>query len=210
LNEILYIKCRQKGFSPKHVCEVGVYLPETSNILGFIKDGVKSTLVEPLPECIAAINNAFGNLNNVKLHPVAVSDTPGELKLFLAESSSFAADLTSSPALKNDNYSIKTANTLTVKSVTFDTIDDGTIDLISIDTEGSEWFVLKHMVSRPAVISVELKTKHYVNPFIKEIQMWMDSNGYEIWYIEKSDTVYIKKGFFKLTFFEKLNKAIKQ
>jgi hypothetical protein len=66
------------------------------------------------------------------------------------------------------------------------------------------------MVSRPSVISVELKTKHYVNPFLKEIQMWMDSNGYEKWYIEKSDTVYIKKGFFKLTFFEKLNKAIKQ
>lgn len=210
MNETLYNKCRQKGFSPNHVCEVGVYLPETSNILGFIKDGVKSTLVEPLPECITAINSAFGNLNNVKLHPVAVSGTSGEIELFLAESSSFVADLSSSPAIKNDNYSKQTAETITVKSVTFDMIDDGTIDLLSIDTEGSEWFVLKHMVSRPSVISIELKTKHYENPFLKEIQLWMETNGYEIWYIEKSDTVYIKKGFFKLTFVEKLNKAIKQ
>lgn len=210
MNETLYNKCKEKGFSPKHVCEVGVYLPETSNILGFIKDGVRSTLVEPLPECITAINNAFGNLNNVSLHPVAVSGISGEIDLFLADSSSFAAELTSSPALKNDNYSKQTAETITVKSVTFDMIDDGTIDLISIDTEGSEWFVLKHMVSRPAVISVELRTKHYVNPFLNEIQMWMDTNGYETWYIEKSDTVYIKKGLFKLTFFEKLNKTIKQ
>jgi len=210
MNETLYNKCRQKGFSPEHVCEVGVYYPETSNILGFIKEGVKSTLVEPLPGCITAINNAFGNLNNVYLHPVAVSGNSGEIDLFLAESSSFAADISSSPALKNDKYSKSEGETITVRSVTFDMIDDGTIDLLSIDTEGSEWFVLKHMVSRPAVISVELKTKHYVNPFLKEIQMWMETNGYEIWYIEKSDTVFIKKGLFKLTFVEKLNKAIKQ
>jgi len=206
MNETLYNKCKQKGFTPGHVCEVGVYYPETSNILGFIKEGVKSTLVEPLPECITAINNAFGNLNNIKLHPVAVSGNSGEIDLFLAESSSFAADLSSSPALKNDNYSKQTAETITVKSVTFDMIDDGTIDLLSIDTEGSEWFVLKHMVSRPSVISVELKTKHYVNPFLNEITTWMKTNGYEVWYTEKSDTVYIKNGLFKLTFWEKLRR----
>lgn len=206
MNETLYNKCRQKGFSPEHVCEVGVYYPETSNILGFIKEGVKTTLVEPLPECIEAIHKTFGNLNNVNLHPVAVGNSAGEIKLFLAESSSFAADLSSSPALKNDNYSKQTAETITVKSVTFNMIDDGTIDLISIDTEGSEWFVLKHMVSRPSVISVELKTKHYVNPFLNEITTWMKTNDYEVWYIEKSDTVFMKRGFFELTFWEKLRR----
>lgn len=206
MNETLYSKCIQKGFSPNHVCEVGVYLPETSNILGFIKDGVKTTLVEPLPECINAINRTFGNLNNVNLYPVAVSDTSGDLKLFLAESSSFAANLGSSPALKNDKYSTSEGETISVKSVTFDMVDDGTIDLISIDTEGSEWFVLKHMVSRPSVISVELKSKRYVNPFLNEIQNWMKTNSYEVWYTEKSDTVFMKNGFFELTFWEKFKR----
>lgn len=206
MNETLYNKCKDKGFSPGHVCEVGVYFPDTSNILGFIKDGIKTTLVEPLPECIEAINKTFGNLNNVKLHPVAAADSTGKTELYLAESSTFVSNPNSSPALKNDNYSKSGGKTITVNSVKFSEIDDGTIDLISIDTEGSEWFILKHMISRPKVISVELKTKHYVNPYLNEISSWMNVNEYEVWYTEKSDTIFMKNGFFKLTFWEKFRR----
>jgi hypothetical protein len=60
-----------------------------------------------------------------------------------------------------------------VRCTTFDRLDDGSIDLISIDTEGSEWFVLKYITSRPDVISIETHGAAYTNPYLDEIQRWM-------------------------------------
>ncbi|MBK8554209.1 MAG: FkbM family methyltransferase [Ignavibacteria bacterium] len=82
-------------------------------------------------------------------------------------------------------------------------MDDGTIDLLSVDIEGGEWFVVKHLVSRPDVISIETHWKNYSNPYLKEINEWMSDNDYQIWYIDKSDTVYFKNNLFKLTVLEK-------
>jgi FkbM family methyltransferase len=204
MNETLYLKCKKKNYTPAQVCEVGVYYPETSNILGFIKEGIKTTLIEPLPECIELINLYFAEYPNVKLHPFAIAEKSGEIEMFLNDSSSFAASLQSSPALKNDRYDRDEGKRIVLQAKTFDEIDDGKIDLISIDVEGSEWFVLKHMLSRPDVISLELKSKHYINPFIKEINNWLSENGYIKWYDNRSDSVFIKKGVFELSFAEKL------
>lgn len=206
MNETLYNRCKKKGFNPRHVCEVGVYYPETSNILGFIKEGIKTTLVEPLPECIELINMYFSDYHNVTLFPFAAADEGGSIDLFMHESSSFASTLESSPALKNDKFDKEKGSRITVSAKRFSKIDDGTIDLISIDVEGSEWFVLKHMVSRPAVISLELKSKHYINPFTKEIMEWLSVNNYIKWFDDRSDSVFIKNGTFELTIIEKLKK----
>lgn len=208
MNETLYLKCKKKNYVPTHVCEVGVYYPETSNILGFIKDGIKTTLVEPLPECIELINLYFAEYPNVKLYPFAIADKPGEIEMFLHDSSSFAASLQSSPALKNDGYDKDNGKRLVVQAKTFNEIDDGKIDLISIDAEGSEWYVLKHMISRPDVISLELKSKHYINPFINEINNWLTDNDYHKWFDDRSDSVFIRKGVFELSNIEKLKNKI--
>lgn len=208
MNEKLFEKCTQKGFVPKHAAEVGVYYPETSNILGFIKKGIRSTLVEPLPECIKAINDYFYEYSNVNLCPCAVAETTGTMELFLAESSSFATVLDTSPALLNDKYAKRDDRKLKVECKRFDEIDDGTIDLLSIDTEGSEWFVLKHMVSRPKVISIEMKSKHYVNPNYELITEWLKSNDYEKWYKDRSDMVFVKRGTFKFSIWEFISSRI--
>ncbi len=204
MNETLYHKCRKKRYNLTHVCEVGVYYPETSNILGFINEGIKTTLVEPLPECVEAINLYFSDHNNVHVYPYAIADKTGEIELLSAESSSFASALDSSPALKNDRYDKNKGKRLIVQAKRFDEIDDGTIDLISIDVEGSEWFVLKHLKSRPDIISLELKSKHYVNPYLTEINNWLMANGYFLWFTDRSDSVFIKIGVFELSIFEKI------
>ncbi len=209
MNETLFNKCTAKNFIPGHAAEVGVYFPETSNILGFINTGAKTTLVEPLPDCVKAIRDYFKNRSNVTLYPYAVGENSGTLELFMAESSSFASDLRSSPALINDNYIKAEEKKLTVECRRFDEIDDGTIDLLSIDTEGSEWLVLKYMKSTPSVISVEMSSKHYVNPNHKLITQWMESNNYERWYKDRSDIVYVRKGTFELSVFEKIANMIK-
>ena len=50
--DILFYKLKHKNISFRHVAEVGVYLPETSNIAAFAKEGIKSTFVEPEPNSL--------------------------------------------------------------------------------------------------------------------------------------------------------------
>jgi FkbM family methyltransferase len=204
----LYTKVISKKVAIHHVCEVGVFLPEMSNILDFIvKDRLRTTLVEPDTRSIAAIRDFFRDYSNVTLLPYAVYEYHGVLELVQRNASTFVSTLPYSPAQINDNYAIRQEDTFTVECRKFDELDDGSIDLLSVDTEGSEWYVLKYMKSRPLVISVETHGKSYVNPFFKEITDWMAANGYERWWMDKTDTVYYKKGAFAVTAGERLQLA---
>ena len=104
----------------------------------------------------------------------------------------------------NDNYTVNEEDKFTAKSLKFSEIDNGGFDLLSVDIEGAEWYVIKHMQSRPAVISLETHGKYYVNSKAVEINTWMAKNGYSIWYKDKSDTVYVKKGTFSISIFENI------
>lgn len=193
----LYRRCKRKGYAPTSVVEVGVYIPETSNVINFIEDGVKTLLVEADPKTVEKIKARFGSFKNVVCKPVAVFDYNGTVKLAQRASSTFISTL-KSPAVVNDSYTIKEEDEFEVPAITFDTIDDGKIDLLSIDIEGAEWFVLKHMKSRPAVISIETHGKYYINPYFEQIDQWMDTNGYKLWYKDKSDSVYTLAGTIQL------------
>src|ERR1035437_4481496 len=199
INNELYKQCKAKGLTFSHVCEVGVYLPETSNILDFILEGIKTTLVEPDPKNVKAIREFFKNNENISLFPFAVFDYNGVIELSQRGSSTFVSSLPSSPALVNDSYQKRESDNFEVECKTFDTIDDGFIHLLSVDTEGCEWYVLKNIKSRPNVISIETHGKSYINPFMKEISQWFQNNHYVIWYKDKSDSVYIKENLFTIT-----------
>lgn len=209
MNDTLYLRCKEKNIVASHVCEVGVYLPETSNILGFIRDEIRSTLVEADPETNEKLKAYFKKNCNVRIVENAVYFENKALEFCKAEASTFVREVPMSPALANDKFNINKANTFTVQAVRFDEIDDGTIDILSIDTEGCDWYVLKNMISRPMVISIETGTKHYVNPFLREIKDWMKSHGYEIWYYDGSDTVYMKPSIFNLSLKEKVKRALR-
>lgn len=204
-NNELYEKVTSKNFHPKHVAEVGVWHPETSNIYLFIQDGIKASLFEPDPESITLIKNCFKDKNNVTLHETAICDFNGDVKLYKRASSTFVSLLTSSPAIVNDIADLDTTETFTAKARVFNEIDDGGIDLISIDTEGSEWFVIKNMISRPAVISIETHGGAYINPYIDELISWMKENGYAIWYKDKSDSVYVRRDIISPSLSEKIS-----
>lgn len=193
-NKLIYTRLKKRNIQFKHVCEVGVYLPETSNIIDFIKDGVTATLVEADPDTVKKINAYFASYQ-IQVFPVAVWDENGVIKLSKAAASTFVTQLNASPAIVNDKYKVTAENTFEVPCRKFSEMDDGTIDLISIDIEGSEWYVIKHLVSRPNVISIETHGKYYTNPFIKEIESWMNKENYIVWYKDLSDTVFIKSGF---------------
>lgn len=205
----LFQRLRERGVTFSHVCEVGVFEPETANLLEFIKNNIRATLVEAVPVVAKRIENYFKG-RNVTVYNAAIWDYTGRQKLARARASTFVVDLKSSPALQNDKYQLETADTFEVDCLLFSTIDDGTIDLLSVDIEGSEWYVLKYMSSRPRVISIETHGKRYINPFMPEIADWMAKNGYVIWYKDNSDSVYIQNGLFALSVSDKVALAVKE
>jgi FkbM family methyltransferase len=205
----LYTKLKSKGYYPRNICEVGVFLPEQSNLLGFIFDDVKTTLVEAHPEYVIKIRDYFSERNNITVIEAAVCDFKGKVELIKRESSTFISQLKSSPALINDNYKIDDKDKFIADSILFSEIDSGNFDVLSIDIEGAEWYVIKYMVSRPEVISIETHGKYYTNPFISEIKEWMVKNNYLQWYKDGSDTVYIKGGVFSISFIERVQLCFK-
>ncbi len=199
----IFKNLKKKGFQANHVAEVGVWHPETSNIYDYIKLGVRCTLVEPDPKSIALIRTHFSKQDNITLHQVAIYDFNGKIELSQRAASTFVSALTASPALVNDQYQVDPADSFEVEAKTFDRIDEGDIDLLSIDIEGSEWFVIKHMCSRPAVISLETHGAIYLNPHLDEILAWMKKNEYATWYKDNSDTVFVNPQQIKIDWKDK-------
>jgi FkbM family methyltransferase len=204
-SKVIFRKTESKKLNIQHACEVGVYLPETSNVLDYIYKGVRTTLVEPDPDTVEAIKTFFGEKYSIQIFPVAVYDYNGVLELTRYDASTFVSALESSPALVNEKKKLDGKEKITVDCKRFDSIDDGTIDLLSVDTEGCEWYILKTMKSRPYVISLETHGKRYVNSFIGQINQWMEQNGYVAWYKDLTDTVYVRKGSVEVSALEKIN-----
>ena len=207
-NSILYRRLKAKGFRPSHVAEIGVWHPQTSNVYQYIQDSIRTTLVEPEPISIAMIKSEFMSLDNVTLYECALCDFNGRVELCQRESSTFVSSLSVSPAIVNDDYDVKQTDKFTAEARLFSEIDDGTIDLLSVDTEGSEWFVIKHMTSRPAVISIETHGGMYVNPYLDKLQQWMDDNNYVLWYKDKSDSVFVLSGTISVSFIDRIRHRI--
>ncbi len=206
---LLYKKLSARGFNPEHVAEVGVFHPLTSNIYPWIMQDIRCSLVEPDPKSIRQIKEHFSRQTNITLYEVALFDREGTIELVQREASTFVSELSSSPAIVNDGYIIQEQDKFTVECKTFDQIDDGTIDLLSLDMEGAEWFAIKHIASRPRVIAIETHGATYVNPYLAQIIEWMRNNNYHIWFKTGTDSVFVKEGVFDVSFGDKISLAWK-
>lgn len=199
----LYKKISRLGIPVGHVCEVGVYLPETSNVIDYIRSNVRTTLVEADPLIVEKIKTIFGQYN-IDIKPVAVWDHAGTIELSRVGASTFVSSLESSPAIANDGYRPRQEDRFEVACARFSDLDDGSIDVLSIDIEGAEWYVLKYLKSNPKVISIETHGKFYTNPNLKEIRRWMADRHYHPWYKDKSDTVFVREDIHRVTWQEKI------
>lgn len=154
---------------------------------------------------IRAIEEKFAGYTNVNLHKAAIYDYCGKVELSQRMASTFISDLPQSPAIVNDKYLPVEKDRFTVECLTYDKIDDGQIDILSIDIERAEWFVLKYMTSKPKVISIETHGKFYLNPFLTEIKRWMSNNQYTIWFKDQSDSVYVRNDVYRVSSCDKIN-----
>ena len=199
----LFHKLSKIGFYPSHVAEIGVYHPNTSKVSEYIDRDIRCTLVEPDPQSIQLIKDQFKNKKNITLHEIAVYDYCGDIELVQKNASTFVSSVLNSPSIVNDKSIVNKEDKFIVQSKTFDQIDDGTIDLLCVDIEGCEWYVLKNMESRPDFMALETHGGIYINPYINNILEWISKNNYEIYYKTNTDTIFVKKGKYKISFKDK-------
>ena len=199
----LFNKISQKKILITKAAEVGVYYPKTSNIIDFINADIPSILIEADPLCVEKIQEYFRN-KIVTVYPYAIWDKEEIVTLYRAGASTFVSSIASSPAKINDDYLENSKDSFTAEAKRFSSIDPGDIDLISIDIEGAEWYVLKHMISRPKIINIEFRADRYSNPFKKEIIKWLNDNNYTLWYHDDTDSVYFRKDVLDLHMSERI------
>ncbi len=187
-------KARQKLWElcpdAQHAVEVGVWLPAFCHVSKFIDAGVRVQLVEPQPEVAKELDKKWGHLDNVTIHRVAVAAEAGEVTMFRPHPLPTAHLQGSDPPSKHEGRD--GVHRITVPAITFDTIDDGTIDVLSCDTEGSDWHVISKLKSRPTVIAVEMHHSRWRNKHHDEIIRWMEDNSYLNYGVIGGDDIYVK------------------
>jgi FkbM family methyltransferase len=138
-------------------------------------------LFEANPQIYKQLLQAYGNRPNFHIHNVAIADYDVEIEFSCNGDSSFISDIKSPASYGPKEYldSFEKIKIPCKKICNFE--NDESIDVILLDMEGSEWFVLKHLISRPKIVIIEMQNSDetYKNPFFNEILNWFKENNYE-------------------------------
>ena len=75
--------------------------------------------------------------------------------------------------------------------------------MLQLDSD-TKWFVLKNMISKPLVISLETHSldpgspeSEYINPHVNQIDDWMQENKYIQYKMLYGDTIFLREDFKK-------------
>lgn len=132
----------------------------------------RALFVEPDPKMAAAARREYPWAEVLE---VAVADSYGTANLRRLNGMSYVKGIAWAPAFDACPKRARAAGKVKVATVPFSSIDDGRIDLLNLDVEGSEWAVLRGMQSRPKLIQIELERR---NAHYQEIRAWLGENGY--------------------------------
>jgi hypothetical protein len=132
----------------------------------------KTVLIEPDPKMAKAARERYRWAEVIE---VAVHDGYGIANLRRLGGQSYIKGVGWCPAFSSKTPALKTAGKVAVATVPFTALDDGKIDVLNLDSEGCEWYVLKRMVSRPVLIQIELYKR---NKYYKQICEWLVGEGY--------------------------------
>jgi FkbM family methyltransferase len=175
----------------KHIVEIGC--TGRMSLHDFLPEAERAEVFEPIPVHVERIKEFYKDEPKVQVHQVALWQQDGPLKMSYLGETSFVHSLLS-PVVANFKYTSLPEHDIVVEGRRFDHFDDGSIDLIEIDAEGAEWFIIQNMQSRPKIIIIEMEWHNYRNPFFKEISNWMSENRYANIDHHKANWIYRRFG----------------
>lgn len=188
------------GMEPRRVAEVGVNEPDKCSLLPFINAGIPALLVEPLPWCCQNLRAAFEGKPVEVIEGVA-GEKEGSVLLYDRGEGSWIDDVPQGAAPdEHHGHSAMNRETMDpcfirkVQSYRWRMIDPGDIDVLCVDTEGAEWFVIREMISRPALVRCEMHFTHsgWINPHNPAIRQKMQEMGYVVIGEDVSDILWAK------------------
>ena len=188
-----YIKVIEKfDDSLKTFCEVGSHFYYNCRLVRQMKQGKDVVIVEPLPQCVEDIKSHTKELSNVTIHEAAVADFNGEEVMYIDDMLASFAD-----SVKRDDIDqIRTFNNqIKVKAIKFNEVDPGNIDVLLADCEGSEKYMLNHLVSKPKLIMVESAPTGFTKEKKNELDQWFKDNDYVYLEHYDNDDVFLSKEF---------------
>lgn len=204
--------CDQLKLTPRTLIEFGAAHPFSQRLGHFIDAGFKCVLVEANPRLFYCLTEGW-NMGDFKEtwpalpakpyeHPglsgarlsiinAAITETSGPVTFYEANASSFVKGVLS-PTVVNDGFTAGKAVEYTVPGMTAAEFDDGEIDVLLADVEGSEWWCLNGLKSRPRLIVLELWGQRFVNAHLDKIEGWMRANGYLFAGRDETDAVFYR------------------
>ena len=167
----------------KNAFEIGAG-DSSSCILGRLSNQIENIfLFEPNPILRADLIKTYNNTSNIIISGNAIGPEDKVEDFYNFGYASFLKGADSFVKLSYDydaEFYLKQLISKVIV-VTIDKIDNGNIDLLLINCNGSEMFVLDKLVSRPLIIN----TKYYVHNakqwnHYNKITAWMEKNKYKI------------------------------
>ncbi len=154
------------------ICEVAV--GPWSLLSRFEGQCNRALFIEPDPQMA---RDAEINFPWAQILRVAIAEQLGTANLRQLKGASYIKGIPWAPMFKKKFQArARAAGKIAVPTMPFNLVDDGEIDILNLDCEGSEWFVLVNLLSRPRIIQIELYPE---NHYAKQIKAWMQDNGYQ-------------------------------
>lgn len=149
-------------------CAVGPY----PLILPLKESSEKMIFIEPNPKLARAARKHWPW---AEIHQVGIGPVEESRNLRILHGQSYIKGIKWAPVFSTNPKKARRGKKVAVKMVRFSSIDDGRIDVLNLDMEGSEWYVLMDLASRPMLIQIELYKR---NGYYREICSWLKRNDY--------------------------------
>lgn len=162
----------------KKIFEIGVGPPNICKSSFFINyPHIQCSLFEPNPVLFNKLRECFEKYSNFHLYNCAIGGQESNAMLnMLGECSWIEGTL--SPSICNKTQSEESLQKYKIDIKPLNQYDKGDIDILLLDCEGYEFEVIKTLVSKPKIISIELSCADYRTPNYEKILAWMYENDY--------------------------------
>lgn len=178
--------------------EIGVGDSRGVSTLELIKNGASAIVFEPNKIFYNDIVSHLGEISGLTILNKGIYHTPGIQKFYDKWATTFIGEMYDSSGAKiQDSYILDEKDSFFCAVDTIDHFDNGKIDLLCMDCESCEWFVLEKLISCPTIVQIETHS-FYSNyePFnIEKIREWFVDNDYSLFANNESDSIYVKREY---------------